>query len=463
MKRTAFAKACACALFILAFTWSGQARAQKKTSKIEEADKRFTKGVELFNEEDYPAALAEFLWAYNLEPHYAVLYNIAVCYVKMSRYTDALKYYNQYLEDGGSKIPESKTKQVMDEIAYIKSLMGGLMIKTNLDYVTVLIDGKEMGKTPLADPIMIAAGPHTVELALAGYMPVKEEVTIASGVSLEKSYTLVKDQRTSEVTVIATAPYAKVFVDGREMGKSPWTGELQVGEHEIKVTAPGYSDAFRPIVVHPEEAREIEMEMEIAGTPGTLNVNSSTQGADVWIEEQKIGTIPLKSHKMPPGMYHISISKEGYKGWEGDVSVKEGALTKLDVAMDKTSGKLHPWAFSLTMSLALAAAASAGTLGYLALKKQEEFDDFPDDVAAGLEGANAYAIQQKYNDLADEGKRLALATDICIAVAAVSGVSAIFLAFFTQFRKPESKASIKIGSAGALPGRGLSINTSWSF
>ncbi len=462
MKGTAL-RACPCILLLFNLSLSGPAMAEKKTSKIEEADKRFTRGVELFSEEDYAAALAEFHWAYNLEPHYAVLYNIAVCYVKLGRYTDALKYYDQYLEDGADKIPESKSKQVKDEIAYVKSLMGGLMIKTNVDYVSVVIDGKEMGKTPLADPIMMAAGPHTVELALSGFMPVKEEVTIASGISLEKSYTLTKDQRTSEVTITATAPYAKVFVDGREMGKSPWTGELQVGEHEIKVTAPGYSDAFRPIVVHPEEAREIEMEMEIAGTPGTLSVTSNTQGADVWIEEQSIGTIPLKSHKMPPGMYHISISKEGYKGWEGDVSVKEGALTKLDVTMDKTSGKLHPWAFSLTMSLAVAAAATAGTLGYLTLKKQEEFDDFPESVAAGHEGANAYEIQQKYTDLADEGKRLALATDICIAVAAVSGVSAIFLAFFTQFKRPESKASIKIGSAGTVPGMGLSIHTSWSF
>jgi hypothetical protein len=463
MKGTAFPKACACALFVLAFSWSGPVRAEQKSSKIEEADKRFTRGVELFSDEDYAAALAEFHWAYNLEPHYAVLYNIAVCYVKLGRYTDALKYYNQYLKDGGDKIPESRSKQVIDEIAYVKSLMGGLMIRTNVDHVTIMIDGNEMGKTPLDDPIMMAAGPHTVELALSGFMPVKEEVTVASGVSLEKSYTLTKDKRTSEVTIVATAPYAKVFVDDREMGKSPWTGDLQVGEHEIKVTAPGYKDALRPIVVHPEEAREIEMEMDIAGTPGTLNVDSGTQGADVWIEEQKIGTIPLKSHKMPPGMYHISISKEGYKGWEGDVSVKEGALTKLDVTMDKTSGKLHPWAFSLTMSLAVAAAAGAGTLGYLAMRKQKEFDDFPDDVAAGLEGANAYAIQQKYSDLADEGKRLALAADICIAVAAVSGVSAVFLAFFTQFRKPESKASIKIGSAGAVPGQGLSIHTTWSF
>lgn len=463
MKTSGIALSITSVLFLLSLFSVSTAGAQEKTSKVEEADKRFTRGVELFNEEDYPAALAEFHWAYNLQPHYAVLYNIAVCYVKMGRYLDALKYYSQYLADGTDKIPQPRVNQVEEEIIYIKSLIGGILIKTNVDYVSIIIDGKEKAKTPLSEPILVSAGPHEVELALAGFTPVREELTVASGVTLEKNYTLKKDKRTSSVTILADAPYAKVYIDGREMGQSPWTGDLVVGEHEIKVTAPGYRDAFRPIVVHPEEEREIEIEMDISGTPGKLNITANTQGADVWVEEQNIGTIPLKSHKMPPGMYHISIKKEGYKGWEGDVSVKEGARTKVDVKMGKTSGKLHPWAFSLTMSLAIAAGTAAGTLGYLTLQKQKEFDDFPDSVAELKEGANYYAIQKKYNDLADEGKHLAVATDICIGLAAVAGVSAIFLAFFTRFKKAESKATIQLGSILNQENRGLSLNATWSF
>jgi len=439
------------------------AEVQASPSKVAEADARFTRGVELFNEGDYAAALAEFHWAYNIEPHYAVLYNIAVCYVKLGRYVDALTYYNRYLEDGGSNIPQTRLDQVKEEITYISSLMGHVMVKANLDGVVILVDGKESGKTPLAAPLFVPAGPHDIELAIAGWLPVKDEITIAGGASIEKSYTLQKDKRSSTVTIIATAPHAKVYVDGSEMGKSPWTGDLAVGEHEVKVSAPGYRDAFRPIVVHPEEEREIEIEMEIAGTPGKLSISSNTQGADVWLEQQAIGTLPMKSYEVPPGMYHVSVSKEGYKGWEGDISIKEGALTKLDLTLGKTTGKLHPWAFSLTFSLAIAAATTAGVMGYMTLKTQEEFDEYPDRVAAGLEGANAMKIQNKYDDLAEKGKRYAIATDICIGLAAVTGVTAVFLAFFTQFKKPESKATIKIGSAGAGLGLGLSLGGAWSF
>jgi hypothetical protein len=438
------------------------ARAQKKNAKVEEADSRFIHGVELFNDEEYGAALAEFHWAYNLQPHYAVLYNIAVCYVKLGRYVDALKYYDQYLKDAGNNISQDRKNQVNDEIKYVKSLMGSIDVKTNLNQVSVLIDGNEAAKTPLLEPILVPAGSHTIEVALAGYIPQKEEITVATGVTIEKSYTLVKDQRMSTITISSTAPYSTIYVDGREMGKSPWTGDLLVGEHEVKVAAPGYRDAIRPIVIHPDEEREIEIEMDISGKPGKLTITANTQGADIWMEERSIGTIPLKSYKLPPGIYHVSISKDGYKGWEGDVSVKEGALTKIDIAMDKTSGKLHAAIFSVTTSLALASIAAAGTLGYLTLKKQEEFDDFPKNLGSAGTG-DMYALQQQYNDIAQEGKRLAIATDVCIAAAAVTGVTSIFLAFFTQFKKPESKASIHIGAAMTGEEKGMSLSGLWRF
>ena len=454
----------AASMLVCGLLASAPANAQKKKkSVIEEADSRFSRGVELFNDEDYAAALAEFHWAYNLKPHYAVLYNMAVCYVKMGRYLDALDYFNRYFKEGGEKIHKDREKEVHDQIDYIKSLMGGIAIKTNLDHVTIIVDGKKVAKTPLSEPVLVPAGPHTVQLAIAGYMPIEEEITVASNVTVKKEYTLVKDKRTSLVTIIASAPHATVYIDGREMGKSPWTGQLSMGEHEIKITAPGYRDAARPIVVHPDEEREIDVEMDISGIPGKLTITSKTQGADVWIEEQSIGTIPLKSFKVPPAMYHISISKEGYASWEGDISVREGATTKVDVKMDKTSGKIHPWAFSLTTSLTIASGVAAIVLGWLTLEKQDEFDNYPDDVMTGKEGGNVYLVTEKYNDLADEGRNLAIGTDVCIAATAVSGLISIFLGFYTQFKKPESKATIKIGSISNGNNKGLTLGGEWNF
>lgn len=429
----------------------------EKEEKLQEADNRFLRGVEFFNDGEYSAALAEFQWSYNLKPHYAVLYNIAVCYVKLGKYAEALKYFKDYIEKGGSKITPEKKKQVDDEIAYVKSLTGNLNVATNIDGAAIIIDGKEVGKTPLKESIPVSAGTHLLEVALMGYMPVKEEITIATGTTIEKSYILTKDIRTAQVTITSTAPHSTVLIDGREMGKSPWSGKVSVGEHEIIIKAPGYRDEKRQVVLHPDEEREIEVDMEISGKPGKITINSNIQGADVFLEQQNIGMIPLKSHKVPAGIYHLSISKEGYKSWEGDISVREGGHTKVELKMDKLSGKFSPVYFSISTGIAIAAGVAGATLGYFALQKEKEFNDFPDHLKEQGTGDMA-ALQEKYNNLAEEGKKLSKAADICIAIAGVTGVTSIFLAFFTQFKKPESKATINISATS-----GLSINSTWRF
>jgi tetratricopeptide (TPR) repeat protein len=52
---------------------------------MEKAKVHFEKGVELFKNDDYEAALVEFKAAYRAKPHYAVRYNIGICLYELHR------------------------------------------------------------------------------------------------------------------------------------------------------------------------------------------------------------------------------------------------------------------------------------------------------------------------------------------------------------------------------------------
>src|SRR5262245_33135148 len=73
-----------------------------------EADAHFKSGVLLYKEANYAAALAEFKRAYEIDPKYQVLYNIAESSYQLQDYAGALRNYQKYLEQGGAGISPSR-------------------------------------------------------------------------------------------------------------------------------------------------------------------------------------------------------------------------------------------------------------------------------------------------------------------------------------------------------------------
>jgi tetratricopeptide (TPR) repeat protein len=64
----------ACTALVLAFPVPARADDAQKAAKL-----HFNAGVKLYKDDDFTGALAEFLKAFELKPHFAVLYNIANC------------------------------------------------------------------------------------------------------------------------------------------------------------------------------------------------------------------------------------------------------------------------------------------------------------------------------------------------------------------------------------------------
>jgi hypothetical protein len=431
------------ALLGAALVMSAASPSSADEDAMTEAAMRFQKGVELFEEGENEAALAEFHWAYSLKPHFAVLYNIAQCYYAIGRHDKALEYFSRYLDEGTGQIPGKRVDEVEQAIAHLLELMAEVAVSSIPEGAKVLVDGKVLGTTPFGKPVHVPAGPHTIEVALTGYLPVQEDVILTGGQSLTKIVKLKEDKREGILTVTATAPKAIVWIDGREMGPAPWSGPLAVGEHTVVVKAPGHHDATRPVVVMPDEQRAINVEMAIKGTPGKLGIETNVQGAQIFIDGADRGQTPLTGIMLPVGIYKVSVVKKGHAEWEGDVTIKEGIPTSLTVELQSSEGKIGPAGFWIATSLTLAGLATGSVFGIMALSKQKELTD-------------------KYNKLKDEGRKHSLVADVCWGLSGAAAVTAIFLAFFTRFKPAQSTARIDFGPI-ATGGGMLTLTTSWSM
>jgi len=96
---------------------SPSATQSNETAAVRQAKESFNRGLALANAKDYRVAIAAFEQAYQLAPHYAVLYNIARSYAALGENDRAVLFLRRYLSEGGSQISAERVAQVEAEIA----------------------------------------------------------------------------------------------------------------------------------------------------------------------------------------------------------------------------------------------------------------------------------------------------------------------------------------------------------
>jgi hypothetical protein len=179
--RIAFAALLGSTYFSTSFAAVAAPDAPPSEVTVAEASQHFTKGVQLFKEWSFDAALAEFRRAYQLAPSYRVLYNIAQVNYELHNYVEALKGFRQYLSEGGSEIPKDRQTQVEAEIRKLEGRVGYLEVTSNVAGVQVSVDEVPMGTLPLRTPIMVNPGVRRVSASKIGYAMTARNVTITGG------------------------------------------------------------------------------------------------------------------------------------------------------------------------------------------------------------------------------------------------------------------------------------------
>jgi hypothetical protein len=185
-----------------------------------EADAHFKRGVELYKEADYAAALIEFRRAYELDPRFQVLYNIGEDYYQLQDYANALKTLEKYLKEGGAQISKERRDEVQKEVDKLRTRVATLDITTTVPDVELFIDDVSVGKTPLPGPIVVSAGRRKLTATMAGKPVVSQVVELAGGDSKKLPLTITDDAKPG------TSPEEQ-----RSVPVAPWvvTGVLAAG------------------------------------------------------------------------------------------------------------------------------------------------------------------------------------------------------------------------------------------
>ena len=169
-------RALPCALVLLTTVLAESGRADEDPR--ESAAAHYARGIELANQGLYEAALEQFNDAYAKSPHFAVLYNIGQAQITLGRPMEAIEALSNYLRDGAEKVPLSRREQVQAQIGLLESRLAELSITTGRSGISIRVDGRDVGRTPLYQPLRLAAGTHTINASSPDGTEVTRVVTI---------------------------------------------------------------------------------------------------------------------------------------------------------------------------------------------------------------------------------------------------------------------------------------------
>lgn len=248
--------------FLLLALLPALALAQGKKEK-EEAGAHFTKGIDFYKEGNYAAALAEFNAAYKAVPSYEVLFNIGLSQRRLFKYGESVKTLNQYLTEGGAKVPKDRREAVKKELDAIRDLVAEVTIKVEGAPAYVEIDGEKLGKSPFKDPFLIGPGKHTFRAERDGEEPDEKTMELVSVTKIEVALKpRVKELPPGDLTIESSPANAVITLDGKIMGTTPVKATLKEGGHEVIAELDGYVTARTEVVLSPGQARKVTIELE---------------------------------------------------------------------------------------------------------------------------------------------------------------------------------------------------------
>ncbi len=218
----------------------------------EPADTQFAQhmqnGITLYQLKHYAPALVEFQAAYAAKARARALVNAALCLRELMRYPEAVAALEKALTEMSDPLDEENQKAARQAISEMQPLIAYLRIEVTPQGSTVTLDGNDVPASTF-DNVEVSPNEHVLVVEHAGYEPTTSKVVIASGE--HRTATIALHPKRGHVHVVAAKKETPIEIDRKTMGTGEWTGELDEGDHDVRLVGEG--DAIVVRVVADEE------------------------------------------------------------------------------------------------------------------------------------------------------------------------------------------------------------------
>ena len=228
------------------------------------------------------------------------------------------------------KIRANKTKKMT---LTLRPVRGSVLITSNPVGAKITMDGKRQGLTPLvltnlklgeysAQIEHINRAPRVVKWMITDIRPQKVSAALESDIG--------------KFVLKTIPPKARVYIDGKARGLTPFSTELQEGLHKVKLTLAGFSEIKATVDIARD--KQTAKTFTLVRLPGSFTFRSIPKGALVYINQRSHGKTPLTVADLQAGKYKIRVEKNGFDSMSRDAYVSAGRENIIDFTLKRNTG-----------------------------------------------------------------------------------------------------------------------------
>jgi hypothetical protein len=213
---------------------------RQATEATAEARRHFKLGIKLYQDTNYPGALAEFEAAYAAKPGAGSLQNVALSQKALFRYREAAATLTQLLARHASELSDGEQKAVTEAKSELLGLVGSVVVTVEPSEAKVTLDGRPLTPLEMHEGIDLNVGEHTLVADLPGYARLSRVVSLASG-QHQLPVELKLKATDAFLNIVSDEPRAAIAVDGVTRAFHEWHGGVKPdADHLIQVFRDGY-------------------------------------------------------------------------------------------------------------------------------------------------------------------------------------------------------------------------------
>ncbi|MFO0336412.1 MAG: PEGA domain-containing protein [Pseudomonadota bacterium] len=232
------------------------------------------------------------------------------------------------------EITGESNQRIVVELA---KLPGRLAIDTGGVQARVLADGKPLGNAP--GTLELPAGTHLLAFEAPRHERVEQRVTI-EGLGREQSLAVQLVPAFAPVTFQSVPAGAEVRVDGRAVGVTPLTVDLDAGRRPVVIVHPEYRAWESTLTVRSGEPQTVgPVELGLPG--GRLLVRTEPAGADVSVAGAYRGRSPVTLELAPGAAQEVVVTRAGFQPVTRTVTLAARAQETLNLRLEPLLGEIE--------------------------------------------------------------------------------------------------------------------------
>jgi hypothetical protein len=137
------------------------------------------------------------------------------------------------------------------------------------------------------------------------------------------------------VTIKAIDDYTSIWINRELKGFGNWEGELEAGFYLISTEKDGVESRSTSLWINDQTPQNLEL-VAPRGSYGMVNIQCNEIGADIYINDKRVGTTPCVIKDLPAGSNcEVRLEKAGFLKAEKTIKVVGNDLTHVKLKLKK--------------------------------------------------------------------------------------------------------------------------------